>query len=52
LPERCFVSRQNREAGSRKFASDGKQIIRDHQKTIVAAILPRNIPIDASLPEP
>jgi len=28
-PERCFASRQNREAGSRKFPSDGEEIIRD-----------------------
>jgi len=28
-PERCFASTQNREAGSRKFLSDGTEIIRD-----------------------
>ncbi len=28
-PERCRVSRRGREAGSRKFPSDGEEIIRD-----------------------
>jgi hypothetical protein len=31
-PELCFFSRRNREAGSRNFASDDEQNIRDRNK--------------------
>jgi Tol biopolymer transport system component len=36
--ERCFVSRQNRESGSRKFFCDGRKIIVDHNNVEAGAM--------------